>query len=54
VRFVIAEMCVSIVLESIQKRNNSQETIRQLGLWAYQLCPYEPEFYELYRAMGLR
>ncbi|AFZ42745.1 hypothetical protein PCC7418_0516 [Halothece sp. PCC 7418] len=54
IRYMVAEICIKILIEGVEKRNLYQEDIMQLGRWAYSLCPNEPDFYTLYRELGLR
>ncbi|AFZ15171.1 hypothetical protein Cri9333_4388 [Crinalium epipsammum PCC 9333] len=55
VKYIVAEFLVEILVEGV---NNSTirepDLIRQLGRWAYEICPNEPAFQEVYRSLGLR
>ncbi len=54
VRLPLAEMCIDILLKGAQTGELSRESIYQLGRWAYELCPNEPDFQDIYRELGLR
>lgn len=54
VRFIVAEMCIEILIKGAETRELPGEIISQLGRWAYELCPNEPEFQEVYRLLKLR
>lgn len=54
VRFIVAEICIDILLKGAETRKLPFEVISQLGRWAYELCPNEPAFQEVYRQLGLR
>lgn len=56
IRFIVAEICLKILLESLENNNLPFEMMNQLGNWAYELCPQEPAFKPLYsqlRVMGI-
>ena len=53
IRYMVAEICVEVLIEGVKKRNLYQEDIMQLGRWAYSLCPNEPSLQNLYRDLGL-
>ena len=51
IRFIVAEICLEIILEQIQGGNLSYEirqSLNQIANWAYELCPHEPEFQPIY------
>ncbi|WP_353928985.1 peptidase M, neutral zinc metallopeptidase site [Okeanomitos corallinicola TIOX110] len=54
VRYIVAEFFLDMLIKGIQKnRLHDQELILQLGLWAYEICPHEPAFQEIYRSLKL-
>lgn len=53
VRFIVAEMCIDILIKGAETRKLPHEIISQLGRWAYELCPNEPAFQEIYRLMRI-
>ncbi len=54
IRFTVAEICINILLKGVETRELPSETVSQLGKWAYELCPNEYAFQEVYRELGLR
>ncbi|QMS89362.1 peptidase M, neutral zinc metallopeptidase site [Nostoc edaphicum CCNP1411] len=54
IRHYVAEFFIKTLLKGIQNRNLSFDLIQQLGRWAYQLCPDEPAFQEIYRSLNIR
>ena len=52
-RKVMADICIEILLQAVNKRELSLNDIRRLGHWAYELCPHEPVFQEIYRSLQL-
>ena len=55
VRYVAAEFFIDILLEAVNSgKVYDFDEIRQLGRWAYQICPDAPQFQEIYRSLGLR
>ncbi|MBD2667102.1 peptidase M, neutral zinc metallopeptidase site [Richelia sinica] len=55
VRYVVAEFFIDILINSITNSNlNEPQTAYQLGKWAYEICPDEPEFQDVYRSLRLR
>lgn len=54
VRFTVAEMCIDWLINGVESRKMPIELIHQLGKWAYELCPNEPAFQEVYRELKLR
>ena len=53
VRFIVAEICIKILIKGVETRELPSETVSQLGRWAYELCPNEYAFQEVYRELGL-
>ncbi|MFW6295947.1 MAG: tetratricopeptide repeat protein [Halothece sp.] len=54
IRFGVAKICIDILIESAESRKLPPDAIQQLGRWAYELCPNEPAFQEIYRLLRLR
>ncbi|MBW4645231.1 MAG: peptidase M, neutral zinc metallopeptidase site [Goleter apudmare HA4340-LM2] len=54
IRKYVAEFFILILIKGIENRDLSYELIQKLGRWAYQLCPYEPAFQEIFRSLKLR
>ncbi|MEA5619817.1 peptidase M, neutral zinc metallopeptidase site [Cronbergia sp. UHCC 0137] len=54
VRFIVAEFFIGILSNGIKDgKMDDMESILQLGHWAYEICPDEPAFQEIYRILGL-
>lgn len=54
VRFTVAELFIEILINAAQRGNpNDYELVQQLGRWAYDICPNEPAFEEIYRSLKL-
>ncbi|MBZ8180425.1 tetratricopeptide repeat protein [Oscillatoria salina] len=51
--YIVAEICISILVNGSQNNHLSEEAVQQLANWAYQLCPHEPAFQQVYRQFGL-
>lgn len=47
-------MCIDWLINGVESRKMPIELIHQLGKWAYELCPNEPAFQEVYRELKLR
>ncbi len=54
IRHIVAEICIGILIKGIENRNLPFDLVQKLGRWAYQLCPYEPAFQEIFRTLNLR
>lgn len=54
IRQYVAEFFILTLIKGIENRNLSFELVQNLGRWAYQLCPYEPAFQEIFRSLKLR
>jgi len=54
VRFTLAKMYLEFLIKGAQTGEMPRELIYQLGKWAYELCPNEPDFQDIYRELGLR
>ncbi|MEH2289427.1 peptidase M, neutral zinc metallopeptidase site [Nostoc sp.] len=50
----VAEFFINTLVKGIQNRNLSFDLIQQLGRWAYELCPDEPAFQEIYHSLKIR
>jgi hypothetical protein len=53
IRFLVAEICLDILIKGAESNSFSFELIHQLGRWAYELCPNEPAFQEIYRSLKI-
>jgi len=55
IRYIVAEFLIEILVDAVNSGNaDSPEIIQQLGRWAYELCPNDPAFQEIYRQLKLR
>ncbi len=55
VKYIVADLFINMLLKGVEKYSlRDPELIRQLGRWAYEICPHEPAFQEVYRSLGLR
>ncbi|MCC5665130.1 peptidase M, neutral zinc metallopeptidase site [Nostoc sp. CHAB 5784] len=54
IRYYVADFFIKTLLKGIQNRDLSFNLIQQLGRWAYELCPDEPAFQEIYRSLKIR
>ena len=53
IRFRLAEIFIDALLKSLENRSLSAEEIYQLAQWAYELCPREPAFQEIYNSLRI-
>lgn len=53
-RHYVAELFILTIVKGIQKKDIPLEIIKQLGTWAYELCPDEPAFQEIFYSLKLR
>ena len=53
IRHYVAEFFLITLVNGIKQSNFSLEFIQQLGNWAYEICPDEPAFQEIYRNMEI-
>lgn len=53
VRFQLADIYIDLLINGAETRRMPSDLIYQLGKWAYELCPNEPTFREVYRQLGL-
>lgn len=54
IRHIVAEFLIDGLVNAVNSGNaDSPEIIQQLGRWAYELCPNEPAFQEVYRQLKL-
>lgn len=54
VRFIVAEFFIEILVAGVSNGNlNNLEVVLQLGRWAYEICPNEPAFQEVYQSLRL-
>lgn len=55
IRYIVAEVLLKILMNVAKSGDQSQRPlIQQLGYWAYELCPNEPDFQEVYHQLNLR
>lgn len=54
IRYIVADIFMDILVNGIKDGDlNDPEIIHQLGSWAYELCPHETAFQEIYVGLGL-
>ncbi|MTJ07205.1 peptidase M, neutral zinc metallopeptidase site [Anabaena sp. UHCC 0204] len=54
IRYIVADIFIDILVNGIKNgKLNDPEIVHQLGSWAYELCPYESSFQEIYTGLGL-
>lgn len=54
VRYIVAEFIIDRLINAVDSGNlNNPEVMQQLGGWAYEICPNEPAFQEVYRQLKL-
>ena len=53
IRHYVAEFLIMTLVKGMQKKNLSLDIIKQLGRWAYELCPDEPAFQEIFHSLNL-
>ena len=54
VQYKVAEFFINILINGVKSGDLSDpETIQQLGRWAYEICPDEPAFQEVYYNLRL-
>ncbi|AFZ59527.1 peptidase M, neutral zinc metallopeptidase site [Anabaena cylindrica FACHB-243] len=52
VRFIVAEFFIDLLIKGVEEGGlNDPEVMLQLGRWAYEICPDEPAFQEVYRRL---
>ncbi len=55
VRYSVAEFIIDILVNAVNSGNlDNPEVMQQLGRWAYEICPNEPAFQEVYCTLRLR
>ncbi len=54
IRFIVAQMCIDLLIKGAETQRMPSELIYQLGKWAHELCSNEPAFQEVYRQLELR
>ncbi|QFS42931.1 peptidase M, neutral zinc metallopeptidase site [Nostoc sphaeroides] len=54
IRYYVADFFIKTLLKGIQNRDLSFDLVQQLGSWAYELCPDEPAFQEMYHSLKIR
>ncbi len=54
VRFTVAEFFIQTLINAVEINDiKNYQTIQQLGHWAYEICPNEPAFQEIYRSLRI-
>lgn len=52
VRFTVAEFFIKILIDGINNGDlKDYQSIQQLGRWAYEICPHEPAFQEVFHSL---
>ncbi len=54
VKFKVAEFFVQRLSNTVERRLGDLQMIHKLGRFAYEICPHEPAFQEVYRSLKLR
>ncbi|MBD2626767.1 peptidase M, neutral zinc metallopeptidase site [Trichormus variabilis] len=54
VRYIVAELFIDLLINGIKNDTlTDSEAMLNLGRWAYEICPDEPAFQEIYRSLRL-
>ncbi|BAZ44481.1 peptidase M, neutral zinc metallopeptidase, zinc-binding site [Chondrocystis sp. NIES-4102] len=53
IRFMVAEICIDILLTGAKNNSLPVDLMLKLGNWAYELCPREPAFQEIYSSLRI-
>ncbi|MEA5576813.1 peptidase M, neutral zinc metallopeptidase site [Anabaena sp. UHCC 0451] len=54
IRYIVAEFFINMLIKGIQEgRLHDPALMLQLGSWAYEICPHEPAFQEIYQNLKL-
>ncbi len=53
IRYILAEIFLNILLKGAENRSLYFGDLQRLGRWAYELCPHEPAFQEIYRSLNI-
>lgn len=54
VRYIVAEFFLDILINGVKNGDlKDRESIQQLGNWAYEICPDEPAFQEVYHSLKI-
>ncbi|WP_017295094.1 hypothetical protein [Geminocystis herdmanii] len=53
IKHLVASVCIEIALNGAKAQELDWETLQQLARWAYEICPYEADFQEVYVALKI-
>ncbi|MEA5592827.1 peptidase M, neutral zinc metallopeptidase site [Rivularia sp. UHCC 0363] len=53
VKFSVANFLIEHLINSVDRELADYQIIQQLGRWAYEICPDEPAFQEVYRSLKI-
>ncbi|BAQ61257.1 hypothetical protein GM3708_1663 [Geminocystis sp. NIES-3708] len=53
IKYIVANMCIEIALEGAKAKELEWEALQQLGRWAYEICPHEQSFREIYQLLRI-
>lgn len=53
IKHLVASICIEIALNGAKAKELDWETLQQLARWAYEICPFEPDFIEVYVALKI-
>ena len=53
VKFSVAKFLIESLVESVKKELADYQIIQQLGQWAYEICPDEPAFQQVYQNLKI-
>ncbi|MBD2293502.1 peptidase M, neutral zinc metallopeptidase site [Anabaena sphaerica FACHB-251] len=54
IRYIVADFFLDMLVKGIkEERLHDPQLMLQLGRWAYEICPHEPAFQEIYRSLKL-
>lgn len=54
IRYYFADFFIMTLVKGMQDRDLSFDLIHKLGRWAYEICPDEPAFQEIYHSLKIR
>lgn len=53
IKYTVAEVFIKIIIEGANAKELEWETMQQFGKWAYEICPHEPDFREIYKLLKI-
>lgn len=53
IKHLVASICIDTIINASKSKQLDWQSLQQLGKWAYEICPYDSNFIEIYQLLNI-